>query len=100
MKRHPLAFPVWQPYAASAILVGLLAVLCLQEPSPTIEEISQEQLLNSSISNLRVLMDEHTPTECLRGAALVLNGRYNEAEPLMKDYGTCIRIAVRAATEQ
>lgn len=87
-------------YKQVAILVGALALglMTMFDASTDLsaEEIMREQLLNSTIAELRVVMDEHTPSECLEGAALIINGRFNETEPLQSDYGTCMRIAVRA----
>lgn len=87
-------------YKQSAILVSVLCVLLLamyeSDSTLTAEEISHEQLLNSTMSELRAVMDEHTPSECIRGAALIINGRYSETEPMQNDYGRCMRIAVRA----
>ena len=79
-----------------AVLALLLIAMYTSDKDYSDEEIMREQLLNSTISEVSAVMDEHTPPECIRGAALIINNRYSETEPLQDDYGRCMRIAVRA----
>lgn len=87
-------------YKQASILVAILAAMLYAcwdgSQELTAEEIMHEQLLHSTIAEVRTVMPEGTRYECLQGAALIINGRYAETEPLQRDFGLCMRIAVRA----
>lgn len=58
------------------------------------EAIMRSQLLNSTMSEMKAIMGDDVSQFCLRGAALIVHGRYEEARQYEEDFGHCMRITV------